>query len=148
MNAADTIAHLMDHFTLVRTGADPEGALEYDFEGNFEFTATEVDETTLRLTAAMPDLNGVSTLGISQALLASNLQGVETGAGQIGLHPTLGLGLIEVIDCATTDMDGFEQRFVNFALYAEYWRSERTPELLAVAEGSSQTPEPEMMLRL
>lgn len=131
MFATDAIDHLIAHFDLLAAGPDPQGNPTYDFTGKFTFTATELDPTHLQLAADLPDLNGVDRPALTRRLLEASVQGAETGAGQIGLHPTLGMALIQTLDTTPLDLALFEMRFVDFSLYAEYWRIEGAARVLA-----------------
>lgn len=150
MHATDAIGHLLQHFTLLRAGADWSGALDYDLTGTFDFTVAEVDAGTLRLVAPVPQLAEVPLDRIAPTLLAANLQGVETGMGQIALHPDQGLALVEVVDTRGLDIPALELRVVNFTLFAEYWRSEGARALVArlTMPAASLPGAEEVMLRL
>jgi hypothetical protein len=131
MHATDAIRHLLAHFTLIRAGADWSGALDYDLTGSFDFSVAEVDPDTLRLVAPLPELAKAPMDLLAPALLAANLQGEETGMGQIALHPDQGLALVEIVDTRGLDIPALELRIVNFTLFAEYWRSDGAPALVA-----------------
>ena len=131
MFATDAIAELTTHFRLDRVGMDAEGNTDYDFASGFAFTATELDDTRLRLIAVLPGLDGRLPAGVKRRLLESSINGAETGAGQIGRHPTLGIALIEVVDCGPLTVEEFRLRMVDFMLHAEYWRSDGVDRLLA-----------------
>lgn len=124
MHATDAIGHLLEHFTVIRAGADWSGALDYDLTGTFDFTVAEVDADTLRLVVPLPELAKAPLELIAPALLAANLQGEETGMGQIALHPDQGLAIVEIVDTRGLDIPALQLRVVNFTLFAEYWRSE------------------------
>ena len=126
MNASDALDILLQTFPIVREGLSLDGSPEYDFAGDFPFVAAEVGDNHVRLTVPLPDLHRAlqSNPALARRLLSGMVQGAETGAGQIGVHPTLGTALIEVIDCRLLDRSDFQLRFVNFSLYAEYWRTD------------------------
>lgn len=150
MHATDAIRHLTDHFAVTRAGADWSGALDYDLTGTFDFTVAEVDAKTLRLVAPVPELAKAPLALTAPALLAANLQGEETGMGQIALHPDQGLALVEVVDTSGLDIPALQLRVVNFTLFAEYWRSEGARVLVSRVMPPA-TPVPatdEVMIRL
>lgn len=124
MTSQDAISHFLAHFSLIRAGADAAGNLEYDFDSPFHFVATELSDDLLQLAAPLPEIDALRSAGVDRLLLESGLQGASTGAGQIGLHPVLGLSLVEVIDCSQIGIDDLELRFVEFSLFAETWRTE------------------------
>lgn len=148
MNASDALDILLQTFPIDRAGLSIDGYPEYDFAGDFPFVAAEAGENHLRLTMPLAALNGAlaEKPGLARRLLSGMVQGAETGAGQIGIHPTLGAALIEVIDCTGLEPTDFQMRFVNFSLYAEYWRTEGERAVIDSASASSAPPE--MMLRL
>ena len=123
MNANDAIQYLIENFNLTRIGADWSGALDYDLSGTFDFTVAEVDNDTLRLVAPLPELAEASMASLAASLLQANLQGEETGMGQIGLHPDQGIALIEIVDTRGLEFAGLELRIYNFSLCVEYWRN-------------------------
>lgn len=149
MLATDAIALLLAAFETERVGTDGDGAPEYDLNAGFPFVATEIGDTLLRLTAPLPDLAPLlrDRPGTALRLLAATLQGVETGAGQIGIHPALGPALIEVIDTATLDDDGMRLRFVDFSLHVEYWRIEALPGLAGATPAPASSAS-EIFIRL
>lgn len=124
MLATDAIAELAAHFRLDRVGMGPDDAAEYDFDNGFRFTLAELDETRVKLIAVLPGLDGRLAAEVKRRLIEACVNGAETGAGQIGRHPTLGIALIEVVDCGPLTVEGFRGRMVDFMLHAEYWRSE------------------------
>ncbi len=148
MNASDALDILLQTFPIQRAGLSIDGYPEYDFAGDFPFVAAEASETEVRLTMPLPALSTAlaEKPALARRLLSGMVQGAETGAGQIGIHPTLGAALIEVIDCAGLEPTDFQMRFVNFSLYAEYWRSEGERAVINSATASAALPE--MMLRL
>lgn len=131
MFATDAIAELTAHFRLDRVGQDADGNTEYDFDSGFAFAATELDDTRLQLIAALPGLEGRLPAEVKRRLLEAGINGVETGAGQIGRHPTLGIAVIEVVDCGPLTVEDFRRRMVDFMLHAEYWRSDGIDRLLS-----------------
>ena len=131
MFATDAIAELTTHFRLDRVGMDGAENAEYDFDSGFAFTAVELDDTRVQLIAPIPGLEGRLAPEVRRRLLEASINGVETGPGQIGRHPTLGIALIEVVDCGPLTLEDFRLRMVDFMLYAEYWRSEGLDRLLA-----------------
>jgi hypothetical protein len=133
MFATDAIAELTAHFRLDRVGMVADGNAEYDFDNGFAFTATELDDTRLQLVAVLPGLDGRLSPEVRRRLLEASVNGVETGPGRIGRHPTLGIALIEALDCGPLTVEDFRLRVVDFMLHAEYWRSEGVARILSEA---------------
>jgi Tir chaperone protein (CesT) family len=125
MNSSDAMVILVGAFPLDGVMADTQGNLAHLFGGDFPFAATDIDDSTLRLSAQLDGLS-IDTADLARRLLEANLTGVETGAGAMAPDP-VGSGLYALVDTvplAGFDADYFRLRVVDFMLYVEYWRSE------------------------
>lgn len=131
MNTQDAVVHLTANFSLIRSGVTEDGAPEYDYETPIAFTACVIDENLLMLVHPLSISEEALTPDLERRLLEANLNGIGTGAGQIGRHDVLGLSLIEVIDCEPLYITSFQKRFVEFMMHAEYLDHEVMPGLLA-----------------
>ncbi len=134
MQSSDAMVILVRAFNLDGVLADSEGYLAHLFTGDFEFAATELDGTTIRLSA---QLSGLPTgrPDIARRLLEANLAGVETGAAALAPDPVGGglFALVDHVDMSGMDADAFRLRFVDFMLYVEYWRAEGVAAVLREA---------------
>lgn len=130
MNTQDAVVHLTANFSLIRVGTAEDGSPEYDYATPIQFTACVLDDERLTLIHPFADLDSDLPPDLERRLLEANLNGAGTGAGQIGRHPTLGLALIEVLDCEPLHIASFQKRFVDFMMHAEFLGSEVIPELL------------------
>jgi hypothetical protein len=125
MHSSDAMVILVGAFPLDGVMADTAGNLAHLFGGDFSFAATEIDESTIRLSAQLGGLS-IDDADLARRLLEANLAGVETGAGAMAPDP-VGSGLYALVDTvplAGFDADDFRLRVVDFMLYVEYWRSE------------------------
>ena len=139
MTSDDALTLLLANFQLQRSGLDADENEEFDLEGAFQFSVAVVDDHTLRLSLALPgDADSLKDATLRR-LLEGNMLGAETGAGQIAIHPGLGLALVETIDLAGLSEDALKLRLVNFMLYGEYWLSEGLADVLAETDRSAPT---------
>jgi len=139
MTADDVLALLQRHFTVTRLGETREGLLEMDFATPLEVIALCEEDRLVRLIHPL----GVASPLAEDALrgfLQACLQGVETGMGQIALHPVHGPALVELVELsADMTVEDFQRRFVDFSLHAEYWQAEGVDCILDRVNGTSPT---------
>ena len=125
MNSNEAMLILIGAFTLDGVMNDVDGNLIHLFAGDFDFSAAELDDATLRLSAQLGGLD-TNDPEVARRLLEANLSGAETGPGAMARDPqgSGGYALIDTVDVSVLDAGAFKLRVVDFMLFVEYWRSE------------------------
>lgn len=152
MLAIDVIAFM--NAELEPLGSDPATGVAH-YGKPFGFGATVIDAQTLALFVPVPLAQGQVPRGLHaeallRRMLEANLQGVETGKGALCLTAQDVFGYREIMDLREMQLEAFRMRFVDFTLYADYWRSEAGRILadeLGISEGGLAHPD-EGMIRL
>ncbi len=142
MNSTDALATLIASFDMESAVIDGSGNLAYEFLGDFEFAAIEVNNETVRLSAAFDDVNVDCSFALKRRLLEASIMGVETGFGCMAPDPMQSgkIALVDTIQLAELDEDDFKIRMVDFMLHVEYWRSEGMERAIETVEAQMSAP--------
>lgn len=126
MNADTALAILTGAFPYDGTTLDLQENDTHLFSGDTAMAATSLDHDVLRLSCRLPGFMASGSEASLRRLLEAGYLGLETGAGTLAADPTDAgaVALVDMVLLQGMSPEAFQQRVIDFLIYAAYWTGE------------------------